>query len=356
MESTKKTIEVFCDWVTVTQTHEEKHQPIYQGINTYIDGETGESNISYAFKQLSGKEGSTLTVKSDGHRVQLSGNVSRWNRAENYQGITLDEVKIQANLILRSLGLPEFTGGQVVHLNDGSATYTGAKFSRIDMTENVSTGSKDNLSHYQQWLQTQKPYRLKRTVIGQDTYYGYGSASRTISSYNKAEQIRNVLIPAARDKATIAYLKNLADWLENNGIIRKEVQYKNQLRKKGWHMWHVATQAKLSSQFKKDIHRMTKEVRAPDYGDIPTPVLGTLTMYMAGIDVKERLSENTYYKHRKILSEYGYDISSRNVRLLQPKVKIITLEPAGVPDFYRHHEPIKPVAAQKHSSQRSEKA
>ena len=81
---------------------------------------------------------------------------------------------------------------------------------------------------------------------------------------------------------------------------------------------------------------MTEEIEAPDYGEIPNPALGTLLMYMAGIDVKERLAEQTYYRHRKTLKKFGYDISNKNVHLLQGKVKIITLEPAGVPDFYKH--------------------
>ena len=105
---------------------------------------------------------------------------------------------------------------------------------------------------------------------------------------------------------------------------------------------------------------MIKEVKAPDYGELAKKenknLLATLCMYIAGVDVKELLAPNTFYKHKKELAEFGYDISNRNLHMLQPKVKIITLEPAGVPDFYRHHEPLKPVAVQKHSNGKREEA
>ena len=48
-------------------------------------------------------------------------------------------------------------------------------------------------------------------------------------------------------------------------------------------------------------------------------------------NIKELLSKNTYYTHKKILKEYGIDISSNNkVARLVPKQEVI--EPENIPE------------------------
>lgn len=42
---------------------------------------------------------------------------------------------------------------------------------------------------------------------------------------------------------------------------------------------------------------------------IPFQSLGILYMFNAGIDVKSKMSSNTYYAHKRVLACYGYDIT-----------------------------------------------
>lgn len=44
---------------------------------------------------------------------------------------------------------------------------------------------------------------------------------------------------------------------------------------------------------------------------VPVPYLQTLTMFMVGIEPKRVLSPTAYYRHRRELRKYGYDISKR---------------------------------------------
>lgn len=333
MESEK----IFCDWITVRQKHSEKHEQFSSGIKTITDPDTGQviqqSRVPYSLK---GHHGSNLNISSDGETVRVDGNPSRWNRSENYQGLTLDQVKTLTNQILNSVNLPSFTGGKIVQLQDGGQLYTGAIFSRIDLTENVKTGSPQKRDAYLKHQQTQEYPKLEKQLFGKNIYYGKQSESRTLRIYDKALQLLEEVLPKVKDADQRQYITSLIDWCNQNGIIRFEIEYRRYLRQKNLRFWHLATSARLAKQFNKDHQFMSKEIQALAETDIPTSVLGTLCMYMAGHNVKERLSEKTYYKHRKILREYGYDIANQNVHLLQPKVQIITLEPAGVPDFYRH--------------------
>lgn len=323
--------QIFCDFLTVSQYHDTPHPAFNAGIRTTIDASGDITQISPVPFSLSGQNGSNLQISSDGHKVYLSGNPSRWNRSENYYGLSLDQAKIVANKILESVGLPTFTNGEILQHTDGTQKYTGAQFSRIDMTANIKTGSPSNAKAYLQHQATQEYPRLKKHLYENTVYYGLQSDSRTIIIYDKAQQLR-----ALHKKDMTPYMSRLIDWLEKNGVIRFEIKYLRYLRNKNLRYWHRVTQERLSIEIEMDINLMTQEIEVPDYGDIPGCALGTLGIYIMGLDVKKHLKSSTYYRHRKILKKFGYDISNQNIHLLQPKVKIITLEPAGVPDFYKH--------------------
>ena len=79
-----------------------------------------------------------------------------------------------------------------------------------------------------------------------------------------------------------------------------------------------------------------------DIEEIPLKYQKTLAMYLMGFRVKpsknpnQGLGRQAYYAHKKELLKYGYDISNDNIKFLQPRTKTITLEYAGVPDWYEH--------------------
>lgn len=324
---------LFCDWLTVSQTHMTKHTPHLDGYSTITDQAGEITRRSPLWKSLEGEHGSSIQIRSDGETVFVEGNPSRFNRSENYHGLNLDQVKDLINQMLESVDLPPFTGGELKQLSDGSQSYSGAIFSRIDMTGNIKTGSPGNRETYLKYQQTQEFPKLEKHLVGKNTYYGKESESRTILIYDKAHQLSEKVLKYTDEKE---YIRELIAYCEANGILRFETRYRRYLRTSNLRQWHRATHKNLTNKTIKDIDTMTPEIEAPDYGGIPNKALGTLLMYMAGLDVRQRLSHQTYYKHRKILKAFGYDISSRNIHLLQAKVKIITLEPAGVPEFYKH--------------------
>jgi len=201
------------------------------------------------------------------------------------------------------------------------------------MTGNIKSGSANNRDAYLQYQQTQEYPKLEKMLFGKNIYYGKSSESRTIRIYDKALQLRQTVLKKTDEPD---YINSLIDWCESNGIIRFETEYKRYLRNNDLRKWQNATHEKLSNKFREDINQMTKEIEVADLEEVPTPYLQTLCMYLSGMHPKKLLSAKTYYKHRKELKKYGYDISNDNIHMLKPKVRIITLEPAGVPDFYKH--------------------
>ncbi len=331
---------IFCDFLTVSQEHLTPHTPLYSGKNVYTDTETGEHTISYKFKSIDGYHLSNLQILSNGTKVQFSGNISRFNRSENFQGLNLDDCKKSINLLLISLGLPPFTNGETQQAQgkkNQSIIYTGAVISRNDMTLNLATGSPEKRDLYLDYLQTQTHKTLPKLLWEKNTYFGKQSDSRTIRIYDKAKHLRDVVLPKSDEPE---YIKQLADTLDRNGVIRIETEYHRYLRTADLRYWHNATHKNMCHYFKQDLNIMTKKIIAKDFDGIDMPYLGTLLAYMSGVDIRKKISPRTFTTHKKYLQQFGYDISNKNIHALKPKHKTIILTVAEVPDFYKY--PDKP--------------
>ena len=333
--------QVFCDYLTISQTHKTSHIPFSSGITTVYDENNNIINQYSNWKSVQGKNQSNLQIRSDGTTVQVSGNISRFNRSENFVGLSLDESKKAVNCQLRKINLPLFTPGEFIDVNQGKKIikiYTGATFSRIDMTSNIETGSQNNLQHYLEHIQLLEHSHLQKQITGKNTYFGQGAQTRTILAYDKALHLKQVVLPNTAESQKL-YIEALSDFVQKKGVARIENKYKSKfLREKNIRAWHSATQKNLSTQYRGDIKFMTKKLIAKDFDEIPPNSLGALMSYMAGINVRKIYSKSTFNKHKLILQEFGYDISNKNISRIKPKTKTIVLSIAEVPDFYKYPE------------------
>jgi hypothetical protein len=69
--------------------------------------------------------------------------------------------------------------------------------------------------------------------------------------------------------------------------------------------------------------------------ELPTRVRGVARDYLAGMDMRARLSKSAFYRHRAALLPFGIDIAVRNVLPFQPRVRVIELRRAEVPSWYQ---------------------
>lgn len=329
----------FCDYLTVSQYHSIPHTPFHDGYKSKLGMDEKEINRTLLSKTIELGNGSSIQVRSDGNTVTVSGNLSKITRSESIQGLDLDQLKLLINELLPTLQLPVFTSGETiltgVHTdNKTSQQYTGAKFSRIDMTLNVDTKSPANKRLALQHIQSLHLGKLDRDPKGLNTYFGLYSKSKTILVYDKALQLKEQILKKSTEPD---YIQDCIELLSANGSIRIEAKYKGFLRDNAnLNYWHNATQSNLNTQFLKDINPMLNDIEATDLDEIPTKFLGTLAMYFMGVNVKERLNKNTFYSHKKVLKEYGYDISNQNISALKPKQKTIVLSVTEMPSWYKH--------------------
>lgn len=293
----------FCDYISVRQEHD-AHEPFHGSVSRNTDSLTGESTKKYLPMNIKGKFNTQIQIMSDGLTVTFSGNLSRFNRKDNVQGLNLDGQKIVINQHLEVRGLPQFD--------------KDARFTRIDMTQNYKTGSARKRDLYMQWIQAQNYGKLGRSTFPKNynTTFGAGSQSRSFTIYDKALLMR-------KEKGS----KPMIKLLDNIGALRFEMVYRTILKTRNINLWNEATQAILAQQFLEDAKPMKKRLTKVQISGLPNIVKGTYMLYINNYNIATELSPATFSRHKKILKKFDIDISSSNkITRLVPKQEIIELE------------------------------
>jgi len=370
---------VHIDWLNVWQQFEPADYPDYIGgrffsvegcahlqSSTAVDPFSGEriegwllagaEEIEYQtarFAQHRGSYETSIFVRMVNGRLEVRGNPSSYGRLDNVFGVSLDEGIAVYNSILRGLGLPEFTEGEVErHWLQGEEKfverYTGAHVTRVDVTQNYAVGM-GNVRRYHQWLAKQKIYRSApgdsdlekfaawdyETVVPSTSKYWVNT-----KFYDKGAQIEDVLLPeygrklrrAAADgriaKSDVrpllmeaeAYLLNLAEWCATEGITRGEWSYRSRYfaQHQGLGYWQPGeTESALYERVAEEMEKIAKRAvvhQADAYSSLSASEYRWLDQWKKGVNVKGEVPERTFYRVRSaILKKTGHDIAARPV-------------------------------------------
>lgn len=247
----------------------------------------------------------------------MQGNISRFDQPEGVFGLTVDQTKAKANLIMRRLGLPDFD--------------QEARVTRADITTNLAAG--ENRRQALRWVQTLELGRREKVIRGLNTQFGQNNDWRSLRIYDKAKQIREQLMRGLKG-AQKSQMQTLADYCEQNGLIRLESEMRSRyLRDSNVRSWDNATHENLLNEFNQEVQFM-QEIEVDDLDKIPMPYAGTLAMFLTGMNPKDRMHPKTFAKHKKVLSGHGYDISTNNIVPLRAQKHVIVLEALEPPDWY----------------------
>jgi hypothetical protein len=331
----------FVDWLTIKQTFDFELPVINAGAIFSVDAH-GEVEWQTARpSKIQGSYDTSIQLRSDGHTVFFSGNVSRFGRTDNLFGYSFAKCLSRVNTVLHRFGLPAFTAGQKFYRNvrheDGTYSqklaYTGASISRIDLTKNYETGSLSNARAYLEFLATQQGNaRLKvgTRVDGETVDWGRGSRRLYMKVYIKSAELRK------HDGSP-----DLIDYCEKVGIVRFEITAKaTQLQDMDCNYLGGFDMNKVVDLFTDRAAVLTRaEHTHDDMEQLPNHLRRTARDYLAGDDLSMHLSRATLFRHRAGLLPYGIDISvRRNVIDFKPRVRVIELKPASVPSWYQLDE------------------
>ena len=241
------------------------------------------------------------------------------------------------NEVLAGYGLPPFTAGECVQRPDGRGAFvtswTGARFSRLDLTANFEAGSAEAASLVMQYLGTQHNGRKNGRVLaqGETVDWGGGSRRQYWKAYVKWLELQR---HGCDDERLVEHCKS-------RGIVRFEGTVRSNALtdlgcaflgeyERGWAMGQLVNLFQEHSSVMRRAERSTD-----DLDDLPKHLRATARDYLAGMDLSCVLSRRTFYRHRGLLLPYGIDISVRNVRPFSPRVRVVELTAAKVPPWYQ---------------------
>lgn len=326
----------FIDKLNMHQDHKKSLPVVGSERVLRVDVQTHEL-LSDSPKSLlyEGSFSSVLTIRCNGSRVSVTGNPSRWNRADNLFGFTsISDCVAVYNNILLAHGLPPFTPATNVFYRqsgDGEKVELitdGAILTHFDVTRNFSVGRSCEHS-FLRGLSTltigksKEPYLYanNKTV---DWYKG--STVRYTKAYVKSHDLikhqqKRLRGASEQDKR---YYESLIDYCNETGLIREEHSFKSPfLKRKKLHIYGRVELSDLEKYVNELGDAMKRlEVIDTKYEDIAEQLLNAEV-------VKSRQSANAtqsvamqwlfghkmdraksqYYEHRKRLLQIGIDIA-----------------------------------------------
>ncbi len=322
--------EIFIDWLTISQLHTEAEPfPIYTGgINVDYDPEGNARFERVRPAKFSGSYETRINIKSDGRHVSLSGNPGRFCRKDNLFNAGWSGTFEKCNRILLSRGLPSFHAGTIINAV-GKGDIPGARISRIDLTANFATGSESQARHLIRWLASRSISRMKKGRAGDESVW-WSNTRHMLKAYIKHIEMAKHGTPES---------DSVYQWCKEQGVVRVEIELKRRLLN-DLDMVDIKniSDEKLIQVF----HEQTEVFNAVDRTDepdildaIPSNSRVHAAAWMAGKDLRQLMSRATFFRHAKVLRDYGIDITEpRNIETFPVKVRIVEMKPLSIPDWY----------------------
>ncbi len=342
--------DLLCDWITIIEPNIGQFTEVNQSrVVEYKLNQNGKMEIinKYAKKlRTVGSHNSSAQILITEHQAMLSFNPSRWNKPDNVQHhMPIEKALLLCNDIMHYHDQPSFElGVTLTQPQTNNQIKFGSYISRLDITTNQVTGSKSNSQEFLRLIKQANIPRFKKRARENSITFGESpegivSSHKTIKAYLKGEEIRqhNPRIKTQIDFAQFLYRNQLAQHCEDLGLLRIELVMKlRMLEKYNLRSTSYLNQTILTEIYNQEITIIMKQLHdIENLRDHVSPkmyssVLGTLLMYQKHYILKNIISKKTFYAHKKILLEFGIDISDTTVTELVPqKVKptIIQIRP-----------------------------
>ena len=171
---------------------------------------------------------------------------------------------------------------------------------------------------------------MKRGIIGDESVW-WSNSRHMLKAYIKGAEMRRHGASADDE---------VAKYCDEQGIVRVEVELKRRtLREMELSEFEDISDVRLAEAFKEqtEIFRRVDRTDEPDIlASIPQRYRMTAAAWLAGQDVRGHLTNGAFYRHAKVLRQYGIDIvQARNIEQFPTKVRIVDLQPLSMPDWYR---------------------
>lgn len=325
---------VFIDYVTIRQDYFSGGLPVLNDGRVLKVDADGEIEYSTDVRCIiEGSYDSRVQVRCDGNTVEFTGNISRYGRRDNLFGYDWQTTIARINALLCDLGLPPFTSGKLYKFADTGWSWSGARVSRIDLTCNYSTGSKDCMHAVLCHMAGQHVGRQKGSLSPDSGTVEYGRGSKYVYGklYAKYQELEK-----HRSKKSGSHVSDdVINYCKTEGLLREEFTLKSRfLLQNNLAYLGAITQDNLNQIYadRTQLKRLD-EMKFENFDDLPRGLKATYVSWKYGYP--QNISKATFYRHRVKLLSYGIDISiPNNVHYLPERVRVVELKALTAPDWY----------------------
>ena len=318
---------IFIDWLTIREENTGQWPELNDGHVISCDRNGVEEYTVQKRLAVKGSHDSSAQVRVTKRELEISFNPSRFNRNDNLFGCTYEQAIRKVNNLLYSLGLKPIEKYLLT---------------RVDVTLNVSCGNKAKLDTYIRHLK-------KSTLPRKKTYTSYDAAifqnkRVKITVYKKHQEIidNNKIKHDMEDKQArnIEQRLRIARYCEKQGVARVEVRLgRKALIDKGLRNGESNNQNSFVKAFNQEIEKMPKNSAEAITEELTDQELGSLLMWKAGYNPREKITRQTFYKRRKaILEKTGFDIGGEMPSKLEQKNETVKTETTEIPEWYEMPE------------------
>lgn len=333
---------MFVDWISVSQYHGDDLRREFVGSLAFkglhergIDATDPTDLVEVAGpRKWEASYGTSLQIKAHDGWVKVSGNPSRFNRPDNLFGYDLDECMQIINAELVKLALPPFYPGVEMlptskEIDEQKLSkWTGAAFSRLDLTENFECGSELLARLAIRAYQARARGYMKKGAYSDETAL-WRNTRRSVKAYRKGDEM-----------ALHCKESPWIDWARDRGIVRHEVALKSRLLSdtnlRYWGNLDMGVLHRLFEQETEVLRRADASLDPLALEAVPAKCRIVYAAWLRGENVRELLPRASFYRHRKaLMSVASIDIAEpRATANVVPMVKTIELRPCVAPDGY----------------------
>ena len=294
---------------------------------------------SNKFLQVEGSHSSKISIKSlhtgeDGE-LYFSGNPAKFLQGHNLFGSN-DILAIMSATIERIYSV---LGIQPTTQNLTDVKNGNYQLTRLDITEMFELPTKsDVLAWIRACAHSSRSRHKSAGVLRGDTlYWGQNSRSWSMKAYAKGQEI---LAKGHELAENLLFRAELTQWAENK--LRLELTLRGTELKK--HGMQSACSFNDSELFDKFFRMYRERITVSENFSLSSELIEILpqnlrcsyVLWKNGEDLRQTLSKNTYYRHRRELLKHGVDISVKQLpesSNVIPLVRVLEAIPAKIPAF-----------------------
>lgn len=285
---------VACDWLSFRHVYREDVAPLEAGRIMKIDRDGVIEWEARSWEQVRCPSSDTsLRIRCDGHTLQGSANIGRFQQADNVTGLGVVECLDRWAEVLGNLGVP--LGGFGTRWREGTPAECGTWLTRVDLAGNFEVSDYSALSH----AMSVRRIGQKLPMVGRfGPVWGYDSKR---SNWWKAKLYDKTAEQEGKRRsgggATMARFEVQlgGEWLKREGL--------DKVSSWGDDMGEIVYLRFADQAFR-------EQVSVEDWSALPQRLRAAAILWRDGVDLRSVMSQSTFYRTASRLRDFGIDIAT----------------------------------------------